>query len=540
MAKYDVIIIGAGPNGLVTGAYLSKAGLKVLILERKLEAGGGLATEEVTIPGFLHNTHSIYHMMVDYAPPYRDLGVAEKYNCKYVYPQLQFAMPLTNGKALCLYTDLEKTCQSLAKFSQKDADAYRELYHKLNQYVADFLAPATYVTPGSAIEQAAKLEATEMGREIMAFSEQTPQEIVEGIFENDHVRAMMLYIACHWGLDYDSAGVGYLALLNINRATNYRLCIGGSHMLSQVLHKVIMENGGMIWGSQRIKRIVVQNGAAKGVEMENGAIIEADKGVISSIDPNQTFLKLVGEQNLDSDFVERIKDWKWEKWSLFTNHLALTEAPNFTAAASEAEINKALVYILGYETTAELIAHWKAIEKGELRDNAGFNACFPSVHDHSQAPKGKCTGLISQMAPYRINGSNEKWYSVALKNDLAEKCLAILQKYAPNMTSDKILWSNTSSPLDIENKFSDMVEGSIKQGQYHPLQMGYLRPHEECSQNRTPINNLYLCGSSCHSGGMITFGPGYLAANTVAEELGLKKWWPEPEIVTAARQKGLL
>src|SRR3972149_6137714 len=134
MAKYDVIIIGAGPNGLVTGAYLSKAGLKVLILERKLEAGGGLATEEVTIPGFLHNTHSIYHMMVDYAPPYKDLGVEEQYNCKYVFPKLQFAMPLASGKALCLYTDVDRSCQSIATFSHKDAAAYREFHHKLNQY----------------------------------------------------------------------------------------------------------------------------------------------------------------------------------------------------------------------------------------------------------------------------------------------------------------------------------------------------------------------------------------------------------------------
>lgn len=540
MAKYDAIIIGAGPNGLVTGAYLSKAGLKVLILERKTEAGGGLATEEVTIPGFLHNTHSIYHMMVDYAPPYRDLGVEEKYNCYYVYPKLQFAMSLSNGKALCLYTDVEKSCQSLARFSQKDAATYRELHHKLDRYMNDFLAPATYVPPVSAIEQAAKLEATEMGREIMAFSEKTPLEIVEELFENEHVRAMMLYIACHWGLDYDSAGIGYLALLNLNRATHYRLCVGGSHMLSQVLHKVILENGGMIWGSQRIKRIIVQSGAARGVELENGAVVEANKAVISSIDPHQTFLKLVGEKNLDQDFVERIKDWKWETWSLFSTHLALTEAPNFGAAASEPEIDRAFVHILGYETTGDLISHWQSIEKGELKDNAGFNCCFPSVHDPSQAPRGKHTGLISQMAPYRIKGNSQQWYSAALKNDRAEKCLAVLQKYAPNMTKDKILWLNTASPLDIENKFSDMVEGSIKQGQYHPLQMGYLRPHEDCSENRTPIKNLYLCGSSCHSGGMVTFGPGYLAANTIAEDLGLTRWWREPEIVTRSRQKGLL
>src|SRR3990172_479333 len=111
--KYDIIIIGAGPNGLTAGAYLSKQGLKVLVLERKLEAGGGLATEEVTLPGFLHNTHSIYHIMVDYAPPYRDLELGSShYKVRYVHPALQFALPLADGRTVCLYNDVEKTCAS--------------------------------------------------------------------------------------------------------------------------------------------------------------------------------------------------------------------------------------------------------------------------------------------------------------------------------------------------------------------------------------------------------------------------------------------
>ncbi len=108
------------------------------------------------------------------------------------------------------------------------------------------------------------------------------------------------------------------------------------------------------------------------------------------------------------------------------------------------------------------------------------------------------------------------------------------------MNQDTVLWKYLSTPIDVENKFNDMVEGSIKQGLYHPFQMGYLRPNEECSRYRTPIDKLYLAGSSCYPGGCIIWGPGYVAANTIAEDLGVAKWWSEPEMVTKARQQGLL
>jgi phytoene dehydrogenase-like protein len=144
------------------------------------------------------------------------------------------------------------------------------------------------------------------------------------------------------------------------------------------------------------------------------------------------------------------------------------------------------------------------------------------------------------MAPYRLKEGTQKWLNIKFKEERAEKCLAILEKYAPNMTRDKVLWQYMSTPADIENKFPNMVEGSIKQGFYHPLQMGFLRPNEDCSDHRTPIKNLYLGGASSYPGGLVTFGPGYLAANAVAEDFGIEKWWSEPAIVAAAREKGLI
>jgi len=538
--KYDVIIIGAGPNGLTAGAYLTKAGQKVLLLEKRYEVGGGLATEEVTIPGYLHNTHAMYHLMVNYAPPVRDFNIEEEYNVRFIHPDLEWAMPLSDGRCLGIYRDVDKTCQSIAQFSQRDADSYRQMHRRFGELMDSFLAPATYVLPVPAITQAIQLQSTEVGRDILELSEQTPEEIVNELFENDIVRTLMLYVACHWGLEYDVSGVSYLVPLLLDRATNYRLVAGGSHRLSNALLKANIANGAMVKTSVRIKRIIVEDGAAKGVELEDGTQIEAAKAVLSTIDPLQTFLSLVGEDNLSPDFAEKTKGWEWEKWSLLGVHLALEEAPKFKAAESNPEINDAFVYVLGYESTEELKKHWDAIRNGELLDSAGIMCSFPSVLDPSQAPPGRATGHITEMAPYNLKGDAEQWLRIKFKEELAERCLATLERYAPNMTKDKVLWQYISTPADIANKFADMGEGSIKQGAYNPLQMGYLRPNEECSQNRTPIKNLYLGGASCYPGGLITFGPGYVVANTLAEDLGIEKWWPEPDIVAAARQKGML
>jgi phytoene dehydrogenase-like protein len=538
MAKYDGIIIGAGPNGLTTGAYLAKAGLKVLLLEKRFELGGGLCTEVVTIPGFLHNTHAVYHMMVDYSPVLKDLNLEADYDLKWVYPPLQFVMPFADGSSICLYTDVEKSCASIAKFSQKDADAYRSIYNKYNQYMEEFIGPATYHEAIPAFEQMVKLQSSDVGREIGELTEHTPKDIVDGLFEHDKVRTLFLYLACMWGLDYNMEGLGYLVPLYINRGTNYRLCVGGSHRLAHLMSKFIYDQGGMVIGNQLIKRIVIEDGAAKGVELEDGRVIEADKFVCSSVDPYQTFVNLVGEGHLAPDFVTRVKDFAWEWDSLFDVHLALDKAPQFTAAASNPEINNAFIYIVGHESEQELINHWEAIRRGELIDG-GFNCCFPSVHDPTEAPPGRHTALISQHAPYELKeGGAEAWYRI--REQHADRCVATLRKYAPNIDEDNILWRYITTPLDIENKFADMVKGSIKQGGYFPLQMGYLRPNEECSHHRTPIKNLYLCGASTYSGGCVIWGPGYNAANRIADDLGIGKWWPKPEVVTRAEEKGLL
>jgi phytoene dehydrogenase-like protein len=153
--EFDGIIIGAGPNGLTTAGYLAKAGLKVAVLERRYEIGGGLATENLLLPGMLVDSHAIYHMMVEYAPPLRDFELEKRYDLQWIYPDVQVVMPFQDGTYLTLYKDTERSAQSIAKFSKKDAESFRNFVKWSDEAMDIFLAPASYVNPLPSLEQAA-------------------------------------------------------------------------------------------------------------------------------------------------------------------------------------------------------------------------------------------------------------------------------------------------------------------------------------------------------------------------------------------------
>lgn len=539
--RFDVIIIGAGPNGLAIGAYLSKAGQKVLLLEKRLEEGGGLMTEQVTIPEFYHNTHALYMMMADMAPVYKDFEFETAWDVHHVFPDLQVALLTRDGRSVCFYRDVDKTCQSIAQFSDRDAKAYRQMHGRYDEMMQKILGPQTYVPMDPAPLMAAKAQATDLGRELSELAERSPQEIVCDMYEHELVRTAMLYMGTHWGLDYSQSGVSYMVPIYLNRMVNYRITQGGSHRVSNALYKSIFVHQGQIRQSARIKRILVANGQATGVVLEDGREYLADKAVVSTIDPHQTFLNYVGREHLEQEFVDMIENYMWEKWSLNNLHLALNEVPHFKAADKNPDIDKALFYVLGFECVKELTDYYDAIMAGKLPESFGLTCTFPSVHDSYQAPAGKATAYISQMAPYDLsNGGKEKWYKREFRAARAEQMIDLVSRYTTNTDRSRILATYMTTPLDIENKYANMVKGGYKQGAYHPLQMGYLRPNQDCSHYRTPIKNLYVGGASVAPGGMVIWGPGYNCANAIAEDFGIEKWWSEPEMVKAAIEHGYI
>ena len=524
MRDYDAIIIGGGHNGLILGNYLAKAGLKTLILERRLEIGGGLSTEEVTIPGFLHNLHSHFHDTINIMPCYKDLEL-EKFNARYYRPPVSAGIALKNGQAITMHADLEKTCASIARVSRKDARAYREMADNYGEFMESVVLPALFTQPQPPASQATVLQGSPEGLDFLRMGKLSPKDVADEYFENEHVKALILHqLPVPRGIVPDYHGLGTVIPLTVAQIEHSQLCIGGSHVLAHALWRAFFANGGMALGFHHVTRILVENGEARGVETLSGERFKANQLVASAVDLKQTFLELVGEENLEGEFLKKIKNFKLDEFSLFGVHLALNGPPVHTAAQFDPDVDMAFKLNIGLETPEDYQVLWSEIRSGKLPEHFGLYCSVPSLFDSNQAPKGKHAALIWQPVPYDLkDGGPEKWDEV--KEEYMEACIAKWREYAPNLTDDNILGKFALSPLDIERKLYNMKSGGVFMGRMIQGQLEYFRPLPELAQFRTPVKNLYLCGSCCHPGGGIIGAPGFIAASVIAEDYNLNKWW---------------
>jgi len=521
---WDVVIIGGGPNGLMAGAYLAKAGLKVAVVERRFEVGGGLATEEIIYPLYSSNPHVVYHMMVDYMPVIKDFNL-DDHALVWVKPNSQTAMVFEDGKSLLLTRMIEDTKDSISKFSFKDAIAFGKVMRTWRRIVDEIVAPATYIPPMSPIDLSVAMMRTPIGSEMLEMVDRSPLEIINEVFENDRVRAMMLYSSCMWGLDPRETGIGFFVPLLLDRGMNKYLCYGGSHKFAAAMAREIVRNGGMILEAAEATKILMNNGHVEGVLIGHEERTLKARVVMSTLDPQTTFFDLVGKDKLPASLKDAVEGWKYDKWSFYTLHVASEEAPHY--ACDDPWVNEAFMTVFGFESTGQLLAHWDNVVKGNIGDNFGGHSTCESLFDpHLSRKPGKHVSFFQMHAPYEIEGGWEK-----RAKGLEEAILAKWQRAAPNMKRANIIATNDETPEDIAIRFPNMRRGGIKHGDYRPVQMGCFRPNQECSSTKTPIEGLYVCGVSTYPGGLVLGGPGYLGANKVAEDLGVKKWWkPTPEM----------
>lgn len=522
--RFDVIIIGCGHNGLVLGNYLTRAGLKTLILERRLEAGGGLSTEEPTIPGFLHNLHSYYHDTINVMPPYLDLGV-EKFNAKYVRPPVQAGLATRDGRAITIHTDMDRTVASLSRLSPRDARTFREMHANYGEFIESVVIPALYTSPSPPSQQQLVLETSEAGLDFLRMGRLTPLDVLDEYFENDHVKALILHqLPLPRGVLHDYAGLGTVIPLVVSLVEHSQICVGGSHVLAHALWRCYIQHGGQSHGVSHVTRVLVEGGAAVGVEVHGGDRYYADKAVVSSVDLYQTFVDLVGEEHLQPAFLQKVKNFRLDEFSIFGVHLALREPPRFRAAAFDPHLDRALKWDMGLETPADYQTLWGQIRRGELPDHFGLFCSCPTLHDPSQAPPGYHTGLLWQPAPYELkDGGAERWDEV--KEAYMARCLDAWRQYCPNLDRNNILKAVAYSPLDIVRKIANMRRGGVFMGRMIYGQLEYFRPFPELSQFKTPIERLYLCGAACHPGGGIIAAPGFIAAGLICDDVGATKWW---------------
>lgn len=528
---YDGIIIGSGQHGLILGSYLARAGLKVLVCERRLIYGGGLGTVEVTRPGFYHQMHSVNHFNITEAPWYRDLGLSTR--VKYVTPRYDFAQPHRDGTALVFSRYIDETCASIGRFSTKDAATYREWNRRADPISEHIFWPERYSEPLPEAERDELLSRSAIGRDFLEIINKQPLDVVNELFENELVRLLLLFKISLFGtVLYDQIStrspMGAL-VRGFDLVANYQVAVGGSIALARGLMESFIAAGGELRCGAHVNRIVVEGGRATGVELADGTTIRARQFIASTVDVRQTFLSMVGEEQLPAAYQQKVKDFKHTAWSLFGLHLALREPPKHVGRDFDPHVDQSLKVNIGCESLEQLFELHGEVAANQIPSRVSFGTGSVTQFDPSQAPPGHATAYAWHVMPYAPDGDPAN--IEAVKEDFADRMLDEWRKWAPNMTRDNILARHVYTANDYTQEIINMVEGDIFMGSFRGDQtmwnhFGY----------RTPITGLYMAGSATHPGGAISGGGGYIASRVIAEDLGLPLWW-EPVDARASLAK---
>ena len=519
-ASYDGIIIGAGHHGLILGNYLAQAGLRVLLVERRGQFGGGLSTEQRTLPGFRHNLHSINHFSVTSTPWYRDLGLDAR--VPYVTPRYEFAQPHADGSALIFSRDLDETLANIARFSAKDAKTFREWNALAEELTRRIFLRERFSEPLAADERDELLSASAMGREFLALTRRQPGEVVEDLFEDERLKVLFLFKLSLFGTVLHetlgtSSPLGSL-IRAFDLATGYQLCQGGSWNLARGLMDRFVASGGQYLDNAHVERIIVDAGRASGVQLADGRTLRARSFVASTVDVHQTFESMIGRDQLPSAYRDKVDAFHYTSWSLFGVHFALKEAPRYTSASFDPNINQALKYNIGSETIASLMEAHREVEDGRVPSNVQFGGGALSVLDPTQAPPGRHTAYAWHVVPY--DPTQDPATVKAANETLADAILEKWRAYAPNMVPDNVLGRYCYSAHDYANEIINMRGGDIFMGELSADQV----MHNHFGY-RTPIEGLYMAGSAAHPNGAITGGAGYISAGLIAHDLDLTPWW---------------
>jgi phytoene dehydrogenase-like protein len=518
--NFDGIIIGAGQHGLVLGSYLARAGLEILLVERRLIYGGGLCTREVTQPGFYHNLHSINHFHISDTPWFGDLGVGDRVS--YITPRYEFGQAHLDGTALVLGRELDDTVRSIARFSQRDAATFREWNRKAEEMTRQILIPERYAEPLPQAEREALLSRTALGRDFLAITRRQPLDVVDELFENEHVKLLFLFKVSLFGTWLTDTLSKSSPMGSVIRAfdlqTGYQLCRGGSFNLARGLMEAFIAAGGSFLPQARIERIVIEGGRATGIALEDGRTLRARQFVASTIDVHHTFERLIGRDQLAGELGARLDRFQYTAWTLFGLHLALHESPRFSAASFDPNIDRALKWSIGADSMEDLFSAFADVQAGRVPARVQFGSGPLSLLDPTQAPPGKHTSYGWHVMPFAPDIGRRDYES--FKQEFADRMLETWARYCPNMTARNIVGRYIYTAREYVAEFPNMRNGDIFMGAFNAEQVMYNH-----FGYRTPIAGLYYAGSAAHPGGAISGGPGYIGAGIIARDLGLKPWW---------------
>jgi len=523
---WDAVIVGGGHNGLVTAAYLARAGLKTLVLERRELVGGCAVTEEVW-PGYRVST-AAYLVSLLQERVVRDLEL-ERFGYSVDPKDPPFFSPFPDGRYLFTWKEPQRTLEEIAKYSRRDAaayPAYEELIERLAVVVESLLLTTPPALPprgiGDVIDYlklAAKfrgLPAKDLAALVKIFT-QSATDFLDDWFESDELKVTLAtdgVIGANGGPR--SPGTAYILLHHCMGGVEGRRGVwgfvrGGMGAVSEAMAASAKSRGAVIRTGAAVERVLVRDGRAAGVVLEGGEEITA-KLVASNLDPRLTFLKLVEERVLPDEFVHAIRRYRCEGTSCKIN-LALSGLPDFLALpGSPGPQHRATMHIC---PSMEYIERaWDDAKYGSPSRSPLIEMTIPTMYDASLAPEGRhIMGIFLQYAPYKLRHGT--WDE--MREPFGDRVIELIAEYAPNIRSI-IVERQVLTPLDLERRFG-ITGGNIFHGEMSLDQMFVMRPVAGSAQYRTPLAGLYLCGSGAHPGGGVMGAPGYNAAREILRDV---------------------
>jgi phytoene dehydrogenase-like protein len=522
----DVIIIGGGHNGLVTAFYLAKAGFKPLVLERREQVGGAAITQEFS-PGFRCSTlaHSAGPLLPEVM---RDMQL-ERFGLKQVVPEAGVTALAPDGRALVLYNDVQRAAREVEKFSASDAAKYPELQASLAR-IGGVISEALKLPPPNIDDPSRadlwgmlktgrslrKLGKKDMYR-VLRWGPMAVADLAAEFFETELLRAVIAARGI-FGAAFGPWSAGSSLVLLIRAAGDPHpagsafFTIGGMGAITQAMAASAREAGAEIRTNAEISQVRVKDGAATGVVLASGEEI-AGKAVISNADPRRTLLQLVDPIHLAPDMVMKLKNYRMPGVVAKVN-FALSGLPKFTAlrGADQEGALRGRIHI-GPEIDY-LERAFDESKYGNFSPHPYLETAIPSLADPGLAPAGKhVMSVYMQYAPFKLKAGDWADQRDALGNTVVKT----LSEHAPNFP-ELVEDAQIITPKDLEETYG-LTGGHIFHGELALDQFFTMRPLLDWARYRTPVRNLYLCGSGTHPGAGLTGGSGANAAREIVKEL---------------------
>ncbi len=507
---------------MMTATYLARAGLDVVILEKGLEVGGDMSTESFAHPGYWHNLHSYYHLGADRLAPFKDLEF-DRFHADYITPDPQNVLLLEDGRTIVGWLDLQKTVESIATVSTKDAQTVQDVNRRLGRFLREELVPALYERPQNGSDPLANCIDSPEAREVEEFINLTAREAANRLFKDPAIEAFYLnQLPITRGLRDDVPGLGHVVLLAVAQAESMMLLVdGGPHVMAHALWRAMVAAEGETKTVYDYRRIILESGRAVGVELADGTRLNARKCVIGALGLEEVFLELIGKNHLPPGVAENIGAFHSAPFGILSVHLALEGSVSYKDRPIE--LNRAFKVDFGPESPDGWADLWTAVDSDHVPEPVCISASIPTVYDPLHAPDGGNTVVLWAPVPYRVGESGvDGWDGV--KDSFRDLAVDRFKELV-DLSNGEILDAQVISPADIERQVGNLDKGAVHMGEIIYQRGKYFSSVPELAEYRTPIEGLYYCGSCVHPGGGVVGATAFHAANIIAEDLDIPKWW---------------